>query len=54
MTERFHLQIRADFFNILNNAQFRDPDPSITSGTFGQISNTYGPRIIQLAARFQF
>ena len=52
--ERLKLEIHADFFNIFNNAQFGDPSTSITSGTFGQISTTGDPRIIQLAARITF
>jgi hypothetical protein len=30
------LQLRADFFNIVNHPNFSDPDPSLTSSTFGQ------------------
>jgi hypothetical protein len=61
--ESVKLEIRADFFNLFNHALFRDPNTSITSGTFGQISSTgvtIGgvndpmPRIIQLSARFSF
>jgi hypothetical protein len=52
--ERVKLEIRADFFNILNHAEFNNPSTSIGSSTFGQISNTNDPRIIQLAGRFTF
>lgn len=52
--ERAKFEIRAEFFNLFNNAQFLNPTTSITSGTFGQVSNTNDPRIIQLAARFVF
>ncbi len=52
--ERLSLQFRADFFNLFNHAEFNDPDTSLTSGTFGQISNTAPPRIIQLSARLSF
>jgi hypothetical protein len=59
ITERLSLQIRADFFNLFNHAEFANPDTNPTSGTFGQITNTGiptdpRPRIIQLAARFSF
>ena len=50
--EKARLEFRAEFFNILNTAQFRDPSTSITSGTFGQISTTFDPRIIQFAMKF--
>ena len=54
ITERFKTEFRADFFNILNNTQFQDPDVSFVSGAFGQISNTYAPRIIQFSLRVLF
>src|SRR5262249_2369438 len=52
--ERVRLDIFADFFNMPNTVQFNNPSTSITSATFGQISGTGDPRIIQLAARFVF
>jgi Carboxypeptidase regulatory-like domain/TonB-dependent Receptor Plug Domain/TonB dependent receptor len=66
ITERLKLQIRADFFNLFNHAEFANPDTIPLDGTFGQITNTGGPdptipgffdqrpRIIQLGARFTF
>jgi Carboxypeptidase regulatory-like domain/TonB dependent receptor/TonB-dependent Receptor Plug Domain len=61
ITERLNLEIRGDFFNILNHAEFSNPDTNILDqgSTFGQIINTGVPgdqreRIIQLAARFSF
>jgi hypothetical protein len=54
LTERLKLEIRADFFNVLNHTEFQNPSTSIGSNLFGQISSTYDPRIIQLAARFRF
>jgi hypothetical protein len=63
ITERLKLEIRGDFFNLLNHAEFANPDTNPTDvgpgGTFGQITNTGVPgdereRIIQLAARFSF
>jgi hypothetical protein len=54
ITERTALQIRAEFFNILNHAEFLEPDTNISSGTFGQVTSTYDPRIIQFGGRFTF
>jgi len=59
ITERLKLEIRGDFFNLLNHAEFANPDTTPTDATFGQITNTGVPgdereRIIQLAARFSF
>jgi outer membrane receptor protein involved in Fe transport len=60
ITERLKLEIRGDFFNLFNHAEFANPDTNPTDvGTFGQITNTGVPgdereRIIQIAARFSF
>ena len=59
ITERVKLEIRGEFFNIFNHAEFANPDTNIGSGTFGQILNTGvpgdpRPRIIQLAGRLTF
>jgi len=54
ITERVKFELRADFFNVLNHAEFDLPSTSIGSETFGQISSTADPRIIQLAGRFTF
>jgi len=53
--ERTKLVFRAEAFNIFNRAEFRPPsDRSVLSGTFGQISGTYDPRILQLALKLVF
>ena len=54
LTEKLKLEIRGDFFNMLNHTEFENPDTDIDSLTFGQVLNTYDPRIIQLAARVSF
>jgi hypothetical protein len=52
--ERLKMEFRAEFFNVLNSVQFRDPSTSITSGTFGLVSTTYDPRIIQFGLKFLY
>ncbi len=53
--ESTKLIFRAEAFNIFNHAEFRPPaDRSVSSGTFGQITGTYDPRILQLALRLVF
>jgi outer membrane receptor protein involved in Fe transport len=52
--DKLTAEFRVEFFNILNHAEFTNPDTNITSGTFGQITDTYDPRIIQLALRLKF
>jgi hypothetical protein len=52
--ESLNVEYRAEFFNMLNHAQFNTPSTSITSSLFGQISGTAPSRIIQMALRLQF
>lgn len=52
--ESAKVEIRADCFNCFNHTEFNNPNTTITSAVFGQISTTADPRIIQLAARFIF
>jgi hypothetical protein len=54
LTERVQLEARADFFNLLNHAEFINPNTNITDPNFGKIQFTYQPRIIQLALRIRF
>ena len=54
ITERVNMEFRAEFFNLPNAVRFRDPNTTITSGTFGQISTTYDPRIIQFGLKLGF
>jgi hypothetical protein len=49
-----NLEFRGEAFNLFNHTQFRDPNLNMQTGTFGQISTTEDPRILQLALRFQF
>ena len=52
--EGMDLELRGDAFNVLNHTEFRNPDTTISDSTFGQISTTYDPRILQLALHLQF
>ena len=53
--ERTKLLFRAEAFNVFNHAEFRPPaSTNATSGTFGLISGTYAPRILQLALKLSF
>jgi hypothetical protein len=49
--ERLILQFRASFFNLFNNVNFSNPNLSINSTTFGQISSTVVPVNLNQAAR---
>lgn len=53
--ETTKLLFRVEAFNIFNHTEFRPPSAiSILFGTFGQISGTYDPRILQLALKLTF
>ena len=65
ITERVNFEIRFDAFNVFNHGEFANPDTTLTSETFGEItSNTLGvnpvtfalqtQRILQIAGRPNF
>ena len=55
MRERFKMEFRSDFFNILNHANWNNPVSSLSSAaTFGQITTFGAPRLIQMAMKFYF
>jgi hypothetical protein len=54
-TEHRYLEFRAEAFNAFNNPHFSDPTTNLSSGSFGQITNTtLTPREVQLGLRFLF
>jgi hypothetical protein len=52
--ERWNMEIRADFFNIMNHANWNAPTAALNSSTFGQVTSFGTPREIQLAAKVHF
>ncbi len=56
LTERFNLELRADFTNLTNSASFGFPTATITSATFGRIRDTVvsNSRQTMLAAKINF
>jgi hypothetical protein len=55
MTERWQLQLRGDFFNIMNHANWNNPGTNVSSsGTFGAVTSFGSPRIIQMALKLYF
>lgn len=63
-TERLVLNTRVDAFQLSNTPQFANPNNSLTSGTFGQVTSTLGSgsgvngigggRALQLSAKLSF
>lgn len=69
ISERLNLQLRAEFFNVLNNVNFGTPAGTFSQGssasaatvitgapsaTFGQITTAAAPRQIQLSVKMLF
>src|SRR5205807_7285297 len=54
ITESTALEIRAEFFNVFNHAQFNNPDGnfSIFGDQMGAVTSAQAPRIGQLSAKF--
>ncbi len=54
ITEHTAIELRAEFFNIFNHAEFSNPDTNLSNPTFGQVTSTAAPRIVQFGTRFTF
>jgi len=54
LTERFRLDLRGEFYNLLNHAIFNVPGFTLGSADFGVVSSARPPRTVQLAARLSF
>jgi hypothetical protein len=52
--EKQKLQIRAEVFNIQNRVNFSNPNATLNSATFGQITADVAPRIMQGAIKYTF
>lgn len=56
INETWDTEFRAEFFNAWNHAQFVNPDGNFSDlgSTFGVVTNTRDPRVIQFALKFLF
>lgn len=54
LTERFNLQFRAEFFNLLNDTNFMTPAAAVDGPKFGVVSATGPAREIQFALKLLF
>ena len=54
ITERIGLQLRSEFFNVLNHTNFGVPDTKTTDAAFGTIRQTYPARQIQFGLKAMF
>jgi len=46
------IELRVETFNTWNHTEFNGVDTSATSGTFGQVTSMWDPRVFQLGGKF--
>jgi hypothetical protein len=49
-----HAEFRVDAFNVTNSLHANDPNVTFGSATFGQITGSYGERLVRFGVRFVF
>jgi hypothetical protein len=54
VTERAHFELRFESFNTFNHTQFNNIDVKNTDGNYGQATNTWDPRTLELGGKFVF
>jgi len=54
LTERWKVDLRAEFYNLFNHAIFNIPGFTLGAADFGVVSNARSPRTAQLSARLSF
>jgi hypothetical protein len=54
--ERLNVEFRAEIFDLFNHPQFGPPNGTVTSSTFGDVTNTVNNtfRIVQFGLKFIF
>lgn len=53
-SDRYHLDFRAEAFNLLNKVNLQAPNSNFSSTTFGQVTTAFPARQLQLAGKFIF
>ncbi len=54
INERYRVDFRSEFFNVMNHANWNGPAAGLTSSTFGQITSFGSPRLIQMSLKMFF
>ncbi|MGH9438351.1 MAG: hypothetical protein ACRD22_10760 [Terriglobia bacterium] len=54
LKEDVNLQIRGEFYNMLNHTNLGNPNTTLSNGTFGRITSTGDPRVIEVGAHLSF
>jgi hypothetical protein len=52
--ERLRLQLRGEFYNAMNHANFKNPNTTIGNANYGKITGDNGPRVMEVAVRLFF
>jgi hypothetical protein len=52
--DRVNLELRADAFNVTNTPHFNNPNGAFGNSRFGQITSSFGERLIRFGARLIF
>ena len=53
-SEKHKLELRAEFFNLLNRANLGNPTTARINSLFGRITTAGDPRILQFGLRYAF
>ncbi len=54
IAERFHADLRGEFYNLLNHANFNIPGAILGAADLGVVSSARGARTVQLGLRVSF
>ena len=54
ITENTSFELRGEFFNMFNHAQFLNPVGNFIASNFGQVTAARDPRIGQVSVKFLF
>jgi hypothetical protein len=54
IAEGQEVEFRAEAFNVTNSVRLGNPDTSMSTGMFGRITSSMGPRIMQFALKYIF
>jgi len=54
LNERFKFDLRGEFYNILNHANFNVPGATFGAADFGSVTSARAGRVVQLAGRLSF
>ena len=55
VTERFNLEFRSEFFNLMNRKQLGPPNTQVGAAQFGQVTTQINlPRLVQFGLRLGF